>query len=162
MLVISPCVCVCVFLNTFTLLQQCRDNCFVLYRVEWASGVHHPPSHSQLLNTTHRNTQLEPGENTHTHTNLPTFLKMKNYITLFKQLDLPHKCVDSCVVTKARPPPLTRVDGGCYWLSTSSTHLCSSSWCHLHCTTQTAAKVRHIPTLARGSETTRSQTHLTG
>lgn len=55
----------CEFL-TFALFQQRCDDGFVLYRVERAGGVHHPASHRQLFNTTHRNTQLEPGEHIHT------------------------------------------------------------------------------------------------
>lgn len=55
---------------------------------------------------------------------------------LFSQLGLPHKCMDSCVVTRAHSPPLTHGDAGYCWLSTSSTRQCSSSWCHPRCRTQ--------------------------
>lgn len=44
--------------------------------------------------------------------------------------------MNSCVVTKAHSPPLTRGGAGCCWLSTSSTRLCSSSWCHPRCRTE--------------------------
>lgn len=38
--------------------------------------------------------------------------------------------------TNAHSPPLTRGGAGCCWSSTSSTRLCSSSWCRRRCTTQ--------------------------
>ena len=66
------CIALWVFV-TFALLQQCCDDSFVLYRVEWTGGVDHPPSYSQLFDATHCNTQLEPGEHTHARCNIPNF-----------------------------------------------------------------------------------------
>lgn len=54
----------CVLFLTFTLLQQWCNDRFILYRVERTGGVHHPPSDSQLFHTTHRYSQLQPGEQT--------------------------------------------------------------------------------------------------
>lgn len=44
--------------------------------------------------------------------------------------------MNSCGVTNPHSLPRTHGDGCCCWLSTSSKHQCSSSWCHLHCNTK--------------------------
>ena len=58
------CGCCC----TFTLLQQGGDHRLVLYGVEGAGGVHHPPAHGQLFHAADRDTQLQPRDRTHTET----------------------------------------------------------------------------------------------
>ena len=110
-----------ILLLTFALLQQRRDDRFILYRVERAGGVHHPPTNSQLFDTTHGYTQLEPGEHAWLLPQCESQEESKP-IPLFSRCD--------------KPLELTRGDGGCCWLSISSTHRCSSSWCHRHCTTK--------------------------
>lgn len=45
---------------TFALLQQRRDDGFVLDGVQRAGGVNHPPSHGQLLYAAYSDAYLEP------------------------------------------------------------------------------------------------------